>query len=133
LVAPVVPGLTEHELPAILRAAAEAGASHAGYVVLRLPHAVKQLVDDWLARHYPERRDKVLRRVRALRGGRLYDPRWGVRQRGEGAYADQIAQLFEMGRRRAGLPAQRRPLSTAPFRRPPAAEAPQLSLFGSAG
>lgn len=133
LVAPVVPGLTEHELPAILRAAAEAGASHAGYVVLRLPHAVKQLVDDWLARHYPERRDKVLRRVRALRGGRLYDPRWGVRQRGEGAYADQIAQLFEMGRRRAGIPAERRPLSTAHFRRPPAAEAPQLSLFGSAG
>jgi DNA repair photolyase len=130
LVAPVVPGLTEHELPSILRAAGEAGARHAGYVVLRLPHAVKELVDEWLARHYPERRDKVMNRVRELRGGGLYDSRWRIRQRGEGTFADQIAQLFEMGRRRAGIPDEHPPLSTAHFRRPPDAVAPQLSLFG---
>jgi DNA repair photolyase len=129
LVAPVVPGLTEHEMPGILRAAAEAGARHAGYVVLRLPHGVKELVDEWLVRHYPERRDKVLNRVRALRGGRLYDSRFATRQRGEGAFADQIAQLFAMGRRRAGIADERPALSTAHFRRPPDAGAPQLSLF----
>jgi len=130
LVAPVVPGLTEHELPSILRAAGEAGARHAGYVVLRLPHAVKELVDEWLARHYPDRRDKVMNRVRELRNGRLYDSRWRLRQRGEGAFADQIAQLFEMGRRRAGIPEEHPPLSAAHFCRPPDAGAPQLSLFG---
>ncbi|HSJ97943.1 MAG TPA: PA0069 family radical SAM protein, partial [Myxococcota bacterium] len=129
LVAPVVPGLTEHELPAILRAAADAGARHAGYVVLRLPHAVKELVDEWLARHYPERREKVMNRVRALRGGRLYDSRWRIRQSGEGLFADQVAQLFEMGRRRAGIPESRPALSAAHFRRPPDPAPPQLSLF----
>lgn len=129
LVAPVVPGLTEHELPAILRAAAEAGAGHAGYVVLRLPHGVKELVDEWLARHYPERRDKVLNRVRALRDGRLYDPRFGTRQRGAGPYAAQIAQLFAMGRRRAGIPDAHPALSTAHFRRPPAGGATQQELW----
>jgi DNA repair photolyase len=129
LVAPVVPGLTEHELPAILRAAAEAGAGHAGYVVLRLPHGVKELMGEWLARHYPERREKVLNRVRALRDGRLYDPRFGARQRGEGLFADQIAQLFAMGRRRAGIPEQHPALSTAHFRRPPDGGAAQLALL----
>jgi len=132
LVAPVVPGLTEHELPSILRAAADAGAGHAGYVVLRLPHGVKELLDEWLARHYPERRGKVMNRVRALRDGRLYDPRFGTRQRGEGPFAEQIAQLFEMGRRRAGIPDAHPPLSTARFRRPPDGGVPQLSLFESA-
>jgi DNA repair photolyase len=126
LVAPVVPGLTDHELPAILEAAARAGARFAGRVVLRLPHAVKELFEDWLAHHYPERRAKVLNRVRALRGGRLYDPRFGVRQRGEGVFADQIDGLFETGRRRAGLDAPPR-LSTAHFRRGGAL--PQLALF----
>lgn len=128
LVAPVVPGLTEHELPAILRAAAEAGARHAGYVVLRLPHGVKELVDEWLVRHYPARRDKVMRRVRALRDGRLYDPRFGVRQRGAGPLAVQIEQLFEMGRRRAGIPDAQPALSTAHFRRPTGGGA-QLALL----
>jgi DNA repair photolyase len=129
LVAPVIPGLTEHELPAILRAAAEAGARHAGYVVLRLPHGVKDLVDEWLARHYPERRGKVLKRVRALGGGRLYDPRFGARQRGQGPFAEQIAQLFAMGCRRAGIPGAHPALSSAHFRRPPAGGAAQQALW----
>ena len=100
--------------------------------MLRLPHAVKELVDEWLARQYPDRREKVLNRVRELRGGRLYDSRWRVRQRGEGAFADQIAQLFEMGRRRAGIPDERPPLSIAHFRRPPDAGSSQLALFDGA-
>jgi DNA repair photolyase len=127
MVAPIVPGLTEHEIPAILEAAARAGASFAGRVVLRLPHAVKELVDEWLARHHPERRNKVLNRMRALRGGRLYDPRFGVRQRGEGVFAEQIEQLFETARRRAGIADAGPRLSTAHFRRPD--DAPQLALF----
>ena len=118
LVAPVLPGLTEHEIPRILMAARRAGASFAGYALLRLPYAVKELFADWLERHVPERRDKVLGRIRALRGGRLNDPRFGSRLRGEGPFAEQIAQLFDMGRRRAGIPAPWPELSTRAFRRP---------------
>jgi DNA repair photolyase len=128
LVAPVVPGLTDHELPAILEAVARAGASHAGYVVLRLPHANKALVEAWLAERFPERMEKVLNRVRALAGGALYDPRFGVRQRGRGVFAEQIAQLFEAGLRRAGLAARGPALSAAAFVRP-RIESPQLALF----
>jgi DNA repair photolyase len=118
MVAPIVPGLTDHEAPAILAAAAAAGAGFAGRVVLRLPHGVAQLFDAWLAEHYPERRARVLSRVRAIRGGRLYDSRFGVRQRGEGFFADEMDALFELARRRAGLAARGPELSTASFRRP---------------
>lgn len=118
MVAPIVPGLTDHEIPAILQAAADAGASAAGRVLLRLPHGVKQIFDGWLQEHYPERRNKVLNRLRAMRGGRLYDSRFGVRQRGEGIFADQIGALFELARRRAGLAAHGPALSTAHFRVP---------------
>jgi len=127
LVAPIVPGLTDHEAPAILAAAASAGARFAGRVVLRLPHGVKELFDGWLATHYPERRARVLSRVRALRGGRLYDSRFGARQRGEGFFADEMDALFELARRRAGLAARGPELSTAQFRRP--ARSGQLSLL----
>jgi DNA repair photolyase len=129
LVAPVVPGLTDHELPRILAAAASAGASHAGFVVLRLPHGNKQLVEEWLERCFPARKEKVLNRLRALHGGRLYDSTHGVRQRGGGPFAEQIAKLFEAGVRRAGLhPSVRPRLSTAAFRRP-SAPSDQLALF----
>ncbi len=127
LVAPIVPGLTDHEVPRILAAAASAGASFAARVVLRLPHGVKELFDAWLAEHYPERRARVLSRVRALRGGRLYDSRFGVRQRGEGFFADELDALFELARRRAGLAERGPQLSTAQFRR--SAGGGQLSLL----
>ncbi|HEX2254648.1 MAG TPA: PA0069 family radical SAM protein [Thermoanaerobaculia bacterium] len=139
MVAPVVPGLTDHEIPAILAAAAEAGAVGAGYVPLRLPGAVAGLFQDWLAEHYPDRKEKVLARVRELRGGRLNDPRFGDRMRGEGVFAEQIRALFDTARRRHGLTGRGRPLSTAGFRRPAgagsgrsarAAAAGQLPLFG---
>jgi DNA repair photolyase len=117
-VAPVIPGLTDHEIPAILRAAAEAGAGFAAWLMLRLPHAVAPLFSEWLARHRPERREKVLARIRAVRGGRLNDPRFRSRMRGEGFFAEQVREIFELSRRRAGLARRGPELSTAAFRRP---------------
>jgi DNA repair photolyase len=130
-VAPVIPGLTDHEVPDILRASADAGASFANYILLRLPHGVKEIFDDWLARHAPESREKVLNRVRAMRKGRLYDARYAVRGRGEGPWADQLASLFRVTRARFGL--DRPPaLSTASFRKPPEpGERVQYDLFPS--
>lgn len=126
LVAPVIPGLTDHELPAILAAAAAAGAQHASLQMLRLPLGVAPLFEDWLARHFPERKEKVLTRIRAVRGGRLNDPRFGLRMRGEGVFAEQVRRLFQVGCRRAGLSAGWPELSAAAFRRPRTA---QLELF----
>jgi DNA repair photolyase len=118
LVAPVIPGLNDHELPAILAAAAGAGARHGGYVLLRLPHGVAELFDGWLRQHYPERREKVLSRLRAMRGGALYESRFGARMRGHGVLAEQVRALFRLGCRRAGLTAGFPTLSAAAFRRP---------------
>ncbi len=128
MVAPVIPGLTDHEAPKILEAAAAAGARFAGRVVLRLPHGVAELFEAWLAEHYPERREKVMSRIRAVRGGRAYDARFGVRQRGTGRWADEMAALFELARRRADIAERGPTLSTAHFRRP-AAAGDQLSLL----
>jgi DNA repair photolyase len=125
LVAPVIPGLTDHEIPGIVAAAARAGAADVRHVMLKLPHGVKQLFSAWLERHVPERRDKVLRRVRAMRGGRLNDARFHLRQRGSGFFAEQTHALFELARRRAGLPGLPE-LSTHSFRRGARA---QLELF----
>ena len=130
-VAPIVPGLTDHEVPEILEAAAEAGASFANYIVLRLPHGVKEIFSEWLGQHVPDRKAKVLNRVRELRGGRLYDARYAVRGRGEGPWADQIRTLFRVTRDRLGL--ERAPtLSTAAFRPPPPTPGAQMDLFGAA-
>lgn len=118
MTAPVIPGLNDHELPALLSAAAGAGATFAGYVPVRLPQAVRPLFEDWLERHFPERRDKILNRIRSMRGGELNDPRFGSRMRGEGRFAEHIAQLFSISCRRAGMGEGRFPrLSTAAFRR----------------
>jgi DNA repair photolyase len=118
MVAPIIPGLNDHETPAILRAAGQAGARFACFVMLRLPYAVGELFDAWLQRHYPERRDKVLSRVREMRGGVLNEARFGRRMRGEGPMAEQIKALFELSRRRAGINEHYPDLSTAGFRRP---------------
>jgi DNA repair photolyase len=124
MVAPIIPGITDHEVPAILAACGKAGAQFAGSVVLRLPWAVAPLFERWLDEHFPDRKEKVLGRVRSMRGGKLYDSRWSKRQEGEGIFADQIATMFEVARRRAGI-AGRPVLSTAAFRRPKE----QLELF----
>jgi DNA repair photolyase len=126
LIAPVIPGLTEHEIPAILAAAKEAGARHAGRVMLRLPFGVKDLFDKWLERHAPLKRRKVLGRIREIRGGRLNDPAFGSRMSGEGPIADQIHQLFSATCLRLGIPERGPELSAAAFRRPGPV---QLPLF----
>jgi DNA repair photolyase len=130
MVAPVVPGLTDHELPRILEAAAGAGARSAGFVPLRLPHGVKELFEAWLEAHVPERKEKVLNRVREMRGGKLNDSRFGTRMRGEGVYADQLRALFHAVCRKTGLNREEVRLSTAAFQRPPAEGKGQMDLFG---
>ena len=118
LVAPVIPALTDHEMPRIIAAAVEAGAKFAGCVPLRLPHAVAPLFADWLERHFPDRKEKVLNRIRSLRGGKLNDPNFGSRMQGEGIFAEQIDQMFRVACRKAGLSGHRPELSAASFRRP---------------
>lgn len=124
MVAPTIPGLTEHELPAILEAAAEAGARRAGFILLRLPHAVKELFSAWLDEHYPTKKARILDRLRTLRGGKLYDSTWGKRMSGEGIFAEQLDQMFEVTARRVGLTQERWTLATEHFRKP----GEQLSL-----
>ena len=127
MVAPVVPGITDHEMPRILEAAAEAGACSAGFVILRLPWSVGPVFEAWLDMHFPDRKEKVLNRVRSMRDGKLYDSRWKHRQRGEGVFAEQIGALFRTSVRRFGLDRPETPWSTAAFRKPPG---DQLTLFG---
>jgi len=123
-VAPVIPGLTDQEMPAILEAAADAGAKFASFVLVRLPHAVAPIFETWLEQHFPDRKDKVLNRLRDLHGGKLYDSTWGHRGRGAGAYAEQIEQVFRIASQKAGLNRddERRELSTAAFRVPGSSE-----------
>ena len=118
LVAPVIPGLTDHEMPAILSAVAKAGAVAAGYVPLRLPYGVAPLFEEWLKLHRPLQKEKILNRIRDIRGGRLNDPNFGSRLHGEGAYAEHLSELFEVSCRKAGLKSSRPVLSANAFRRP---------------
>jgi DNA repair photolyase len=131
MVAPVIPGLNDHEIPAILAAAARAGARHAGYVPLRLPGAVGPLFEAWLDRHEPGRKAKILGRIRALRGGKLNEVRFGARMRGKGPLAAAIDSVFQTSCRREGLNAEKLTLSTDAFRRPEPAggSGRQLRLF----
>jgi DNA repair photolyase len=127
MVAPVIPAVNDQEIPAILKAAAAGGAQFASYVMLRLPHGVKDLFVDWLERHFPDRRRKVLGQIEAMRGGRLNESGFGRRMRGEGLLAEQVAQLFHAASRKHGLAEEGPGLSTAAFRRPGGL---QLPLFG---
>lgn len=117
-VAPVVPGLTDHEIPAILKAASDHGASWANWLLLRLPGAVEGIFTTWLEQNFPDRKDKVLNRIRSLRGGELSDHRFGRRMRGEGVFADQIRSLFQTASRRYGIDSPPARLSADAFRRP---------------
>ena len=117
--------MNDHELPGILDAARSHGARFARYIVLRLPHGVSEIFSGWLEQHEPGQRSKVLSRVREMRGGRLYDPRFGARMRGEGPLADQIQQLFRLSCSKLDLSRQVPRLRTDGFRSPG-----QLSLFG---
>ena len=126
MVAPVIPGLTDHEVPAILNAAASAGAVTCGFVPVRLPLDVAPLFEDWLGRHYPDRKDKVLNRIRSLRGGKLNDSNFHTRMHGEGVWARQLKTVFEVAKRKAGLDREFPELSTEHFRPPRGA---QMTLF----
>jgi len=116
MVAPVIPGLTDHEVPKILDACAKAGAQFAGYTIVRLPWAVAPLFEHWLEEHFPDRKEKVLGRIRDLRGNRLNNSQWHTRMSGEGIFAEQIALLFKVGCHRAGI-RERPKLSCESFRR----------------
>jgi len=117
MVAPIIPGLTDHEVPKILEACAKAGAQFAGYTIVRLPWAVAPLFEHWLEEHFPERKEKILGRIRDLRGNdRLNNSQWHTRMTGEGIFAQQIASMFEVSCRRAGI-GKRPQLSTASFQK----------------
>ena len=103
LTAPIIPALNDHELEAMLEAAAQHGASNAGYVLLRLPHEVEPLFVEWLHAHYPDRAEHVLSLVRQLRGGALYDSQFHSRQRGSGPFAALLEARFAKARRRYGM------------------------------
>jgi DNA repair photolyase len=125
MVAPVIPGLTDHEIPKILDACEKAGAQFAGYTIVRLPCAVAPLFEHWLEEHFPDRKEKVLGRIRHLRGDRLNNSQWHTRMTGEGIFAEQIASLFEVSCRHTGI-GERPKLSGESFRR----STTQLRLFG---
>ena len=116
-IAPVVPGLTDHEIAPILQRAAQAGAQYAHFIMLRLPYGVKDLFEAWLEEHFPERKQKVLNRIRELRGGTLTAPAFGERMRGTGVWADTIAAMFHSARTQAGIPSGHPELSISGFRK----------------
>jgi len=130
LLAPVIPALNDHELEALLQAAAAAGAKNAGFMLLRLPHELGTLFEQWLREHYPQRADRVLNLLRDARAGKLNDPRFGHRMRGEGAYAVLLAARCKAACRRFGLNEARGPeLDCSQFIRNPGAPR-QGELFG---
>lgn len=126
-VAPIIPGLTDHEIPAILKTGAASGARFAGYTMLRLPHGVGELFESWLETHFPLQKAKVLSRIREMRGGKLYDSRFGRRMHAEGAYAKHLSDLFAVTARKFGLSFDWPVLSKTQFRVPGRTE--QLELF----
>ena len=128
MVAPIIPGLNDSEIPRILEAAAEAGACSAAYILLRLPLSVKPVFLDWLARHAPTHRDRIESRIRATREGQLSDSQFGSRMRGRGEIADQIRTTFKVFTRKYRLDHPLPKLNTARFR-PPTPSNGQLRLF----
>lgn len=128
MVAPVIPGLNDHEMERILDSIRAMGAMEAGYILLRLPLEVSPIFKEWLLRHYPDRYRHVLSLMRSMRGGKDYDAEWGKRMRGEGPYAWQLGRRFEIAAKRLGLNIAKRRLRTDLFV-PPEAKGVQLSLF----
>jgi len=131
MTAPIVPGLTDHELESILEAAAKAGATSAGFVALRLPYEIADLFQEWLSGAYPDRAQKVLNLIRQMRGGKLYDSRWGERMTGTGAWAHLIAQRFRRACNEFGLNQRRRTYDLSRFGPPDgfSRQSGQYSLF----
>jgi len=103
MAAPVIPGLNDHELPAVLKAAADAGAMYANYILLRLPYAVSELFQQFLQQHYPSHANKIINRIKHIRGGKLNVSEFGERFRGTGIFAEQINQVFEHAKTKYGF------------------------------
>jgi DNA repair photolyase len=116
-IAPIIPGLNDHEIPRIAEAAAAAGAEFAFYTIVRLPLAVAPIFVAWLENHFPDRKDKILGQIRSIRNGKLNTAEFGQRMRGDGPLAGQIGQMFHVSCRRSRLNRVHRELSTAAFRR----------------
>lgn len=130
LFAPLIPAINDHELETVLEAAHAAGSNTAGYALLRLPYELKDLFADWLDSHFPDRARHVMSLLRQLRGGELYDKRFGHRMRGQGVFADLYSQRMQRLAERLGLNRSRRRLNTAAFRPPPRpGDDRQLALF----
>ena len=127
--APAIPGLNDHEMEAVLERAAQAGASGAGYVALRLPREIKDLFREWLATDHPDRASRVMSLVRQMRGGLDYDAEWGKRMRGEGPIAELMSRRFQAAKKRFGLEARFNGLDLSQFKVPPKA-GDQGDLFG---
>jgi DNA repair photolyase len=127
--APSIPGLNDHEMEAVLERAAEAGATGAGYVALRLPREIKDLFREWLATDHPDRAARVMSLVRQMRGGLDYDAEWGKRMRGEGPIAELMSRRFQTAKKRLGLTARFDGLDLSQFKAPPKA-GDQGDLFG---
>ena len=127
--APAIPGLNDHEMEAVLERAAQAGATGAGYVVLRLPLEIKDLFREWLATDHPDRASRVMSLVRQMRGGLDYDAEWGKRMKGEGPIAELMSQRFQRAKKRYGLNARYDGLDLSLFKVPPKA-GDQGDLFG---
>jgi DNA repair photolyase len=132
MAAPMIPGLNDAELEKILEASAQAGARTAGYILLRLPHELKQMFEDWLTTHFPDRATRVLELIRQTRAGALNDVKYGQRFTGTGVYADMLASRFTGAARQWGME-KAEPLDCAAFAAPPGVKAgfaeAQLSLF----
>ncbi len=127
LMAPIIPAVNDMEIESILERAAKCGAGHATWILLRLPHELKQIFGDWLQAHLPDRADHVMSLLRQASGGKEYDPRFGRRQRGRGAYANMINQRFTAACNRLGMSSgrYRERLDCSQFRRP---AGPQMAL-----
>lgn len=128
MASPIVPGLSDHELEAILEAGQRAGATLASWIMLRLPREVSELWQDWLAHHFLDRAERVMSKLREMHGGRPYDARWGHRMRGEGPFAELVEMRFQLACNRLGLCQTAAPLRSQLFQRP-AHDARQLSLL----
>jgi DNA repair photolyase len=128
MTAPIIPGLNDSEMPAVLTAAREAGAQWAGYVLLKLPRTVKDVFTDWIRRAYPDRVERVESLIRSTRGGKLTDSQFGRRQVGTGHIAELIAKSFDLWTKKLGYHEEHGKLNTDAFI-PPAPSSGQLRLF----
>jgi DNA repair photolyase len=130
MTAPIVPAINDSEIERLLDAGAAAGATEAGFVMLRMPLEIKDLFREWLREHFPDKEKHVISLIRDIHGGKDYDSTWGIRQRGTGPYAWSISRRFELACKRLGLNRRSMPLTTSLFRRP-RAKGGQMDLFAA--